>query len=82
MEVFADEANLPAVISCIMGKDRTGFIVILLLLLIGLSREEIVRDHLITNMNLMSQIREKNKKAVDVWWPRFRSEGRCKFLSA
>ena len=44
-----DPANLPALIHCTAGKDRTGLIAALVQLLAGVSREVVVADYLLTN---------------------------------
>jgi Tyrosine phosphatase family len=43
LRVFVDPANLPVLVHCVHGKDRTGLIIALLLLLLGVN-EEMVRD--------------------------------------
>lgn len=42
------EAEGPVLIHCAAGKDRTGFGIALLLLALGVSREEILEDYLLT----------------------------------
>jgi protein-tyrosine phosphatase len=39
----------PAVLHCTAGKDRTGFAVALILLALGVSREQVLQDYLLTN---------------------------------
>ncbi len=46
---IADERNLPAVIHCTVGKDRTGYLAALVQLLAGVPREAVVDDYLATN---------------------------------
>nr|WP_211160058.1 tyrosine-protein phosphatase [Aromatoleum aromaticum] len=41
---------LPALIHCTSGKDRTGFGVALILMALGVSREDIVADYLLSNL--------------------------------
>jgi protein tyrosine/serine phosphatase len=58
-EVFttlAQEANLPAVIHCAAGKDRTGVTVALLLRLLGVPDEAIVLDYALTDRNMVRLI--------------------------
>ena len=43
--LFADEAIYPAVFHCTAGRDRTGVTAALLLSVLGISREEIVKDY-------------------------------------
>jgi protein-tyrosine phosphatase len=41
---------LPALIHCTSGKDRTGFGIALILMTLGVSREDIVADYLLSNL--------------------------------
>lgn len=45
MRVFVEPDNLPIVVHCIHGKDRTGLIIALVLLLVGLEEETVVLDY-------------------------------------
>lgn len=45
LSLLADEGNLPAVVHCTAGKDRTGVVTALLLDLLGVEREAIVADY-------------------------------------
>ena len=47
---LADEHS-PAVFHCTAGKDRTGFAAALLLLAMGVSREDVEHDFLLTNQH-------------------------------
>lgn len=47
--LLADERNLPALIHCSGGKDRTGLVAALIQLLAGVSRDLVVADYLATN---------------------------------
>ncbi len=46
---LAEPASRPAVIHCTSGKDRTGFTVALVLLALGVPRETVFEDYLLTN---------------------------------
>jgi protein-tyrosine phosphatase len=46
---LAEPENLPAVIHCTAGKDRTGFASALVLLAVGVPEETIFEDYLLTN---------------------------------
>lgn len=46
---LADDANLPAVIHCTAGKDRTGVASALLLMLLGVPDEIIIADYTLSN---------------------------------
>ena len=44
-----DEANLPLLIHCTSGKDRTGFAISALLLALGTPQDDILEDYALTN---------------------------------
>lgn len=46
---LADPQNLPTVVHCTAGKDRTGFAAALVLLALGVPRETVFEDYLKTN---------------------------------
>ncbi len=50
-EIFADKAQLPVVLHCTAGKDRTGVSTAFLLSVLGVSREWIEADFLLTNVD-------------------------------
>lgn len=47
--VLSHESNLPALIHCTAGKDRTGYISALIQLLVGIPYETVVQEYLMTN---------------------------------
>lgn len=47
---LSDPANLPTLIHCTAGKDRTGVAVALLLLLLGVPEEVVVADYSLSNL--------------------------------
>ena len=49
LEVLLEAEALPALIHCTSGKDRTGFAAATVLMALGVPRETIVEDYLITN---------------------------------
>lgn len=55
-EVFADAKQHPIVIHCTAGKDRTGVSTAFLLSILGVSREIIEADYLLTNRDVPRQI--------------------------
>ena len=57
MEVVLDESNWPVLIHCSAGKDRSGIAVALILEAIGVNRETIMEEYLLTNK--LSRIEEK-----------------------
>ncbi len=48
-EQLADPTQLPALIHCTAGKDRTGLLVALLLLTLGVSEETVLADYTMSN---------------------------------
>ncbi len=44
-----ESADRPLLVHCTAGKDRTGFLVALVQSILGVSREEVVADYLLTN---------------------------------
>ncbi|MCC5999311.1 MAG: tyrosine-protein phosphatase [Pararhodobacter sp.] len=48
-ELLLDDANLPLLVHCTSGKDRTGIAAALALLALGVPRAEVVRDYTLTN---------------------------------
>ena len=58
MDVVLDESNWPILIHCNAGKDRTGIAVALIMEAIGVDREVIMEDYLLTN-----EVGRTNKKA-------------------
>lgn len=59
--VTAEETDYAILYHCTEGKDRTGMVTALLLLLLGVSREDIMADYLYTN-------KVNHKKAVFYYW--------------
>ena len=49
-ERIADEDNLPLLIRCTAGKDRTGLSVALLLLALGVEEETVIADYSLSNL--------------------------------
>lgn len=50
LHACADQSNTPLLHHCRGGKDRTGFGAMLILLLLGVKREEIVKDYILTGI--------------------------------
>ena len=57
MEVVLDESNWPVLIHCTAGKDRSGVAVALILEALGVDRETIMDEYLLTNR--YSRVEEK-----------------------
>ena len=51
LRILSDPANLPAIISCAIGKDRTGIVVALVLALLGKSDEYIVQEYVLSEVS-------------------------------
>ena len=54
-EIFSNEAQLPVVLHCTAGKDRTGVSTAFLLSVLGVSREWIEADYILTNIDTSRQ---------------------------
>jgi protein-tyrosine phosphatase len=50
---LADAANRPALFHCTTGTDRTGWTAATLLMVLGVSDDDVMRDYLLTNEELM-----------------------------
>ncbi|KZK90027.1 Tyrosine-protein phosphatase precursor [Pseudovibrio sp. Ad5] len=50
MHVLLEEQNYPLVFHCAGGKDRTGYVAAVLMLSLGFSEEDVMRDYLTTNL--------------------------------
>ena len=57
LRVFAHAENLPIIIHCIHGKDRTGLIIALLLLLLGVDEPTVVLDYAKSELELKVDLR-------------------------
>ena len=53
--ILAEEENLPVLLHCTAGKDRTGVSTAFLLSVLGVSREVIEADYLLTNLDTERQ---------------------------
>ena len=53
--ILANESNLPVVLHCTAGKDRTGVSTAFLLSILGVSRDVIEEDYLLTNLDTERQ---------------------------
>lgn len=60
-DLMLDEKNLPIVQHCRGGKDRTGYGIALILLVLGVSREDVMQDYLLTNVYK----KEKNERSLN-----------------
>lgn len=64
--IAVTEHEGPYLVHCTEGKDRTGFVCMLLEMLCGASYDEIVRDYMITYDNYYGITKESDPKRYDV----------------
>lgn len=64
LEMILQDENLPLDQHCRGGKDRTGYGAALILLLLGVDRETVLQDYLLTNVCK----KEKNEKSLQKMW--------------
>jgi protein-tyrosine phosphatase len=62
MRLLADESHLPLLFHCTAGKDRTGVAAALILRALGVPRETVVDDYLLTNRSAQIFIDEVNEQ--------------------
>ncbi|WP_438445840.1 tyrosine-protein phosphatase [Gorillibacterium sp. sgz5001074] len=74
MELLAEESNVPALVHCTGGKDRTGFITAILQLLLGLPRPVVLEHYMLSNGLIASRMRRIERMAR--WLSLFRLTGR------
>lgn len=60
------ESNEPMVFHCTAGKDRTGFAAALILLGLGVSRDDVMRDYLLSNERLMVEPASRQGLAPEI----------------
>jgi protein-tyrosine phosphatase len=58
LTLLSDEKNLPALIHCTVGKDRTGFMAAILQLLAGVPRQIVIEEYLVTNKYISTRINQ------------------------
>ena len=63
LKVFCDESNLPVLIHCSQGKDRTGVITMLVLSSLGVEESEIIWDYAKSEQGLL-RVREHTVREV------------------
>lgn len=58
VELIQDESNLPILTHCTAGKDRTGVGCAIILMILGVTKEEIIKDYLKSNQSSSEAISE------------------------
>jgi len=64
---IADNNNLPLLFHCTAGKDRTGLGAAIILLALGVPKETVMQDYLLTNTYTRGEV-EKNVVAHAAHW--------------
>lgn len=54
LQIFADPSNYPVMVHCTQGKDRTGLVVLLLLLMLAVPLDAITHDYVASEAELCS----------------------------
>jgi protein-tyrosine phosphatase len=62
---LASDGTMPALVHCTTGKDRTGWATAALLLLVGVSEEDVFHDYLLTNKLLLPSFSAVFERFVD-----------------
>ncbi len=52
MKLLTEKRNLPCILNCTQGKDRTGLIVALTLLVLGVSEEDVITNYTLSEKGL------------------------------
>lgn len=68
-DVLANEENWPVMVHCTQGKDRTGLVVLLVLGLLDVSKEEIKRDYLLSIKGLEADFADRVKAIAEIGLP-------------
>jgi protein-tyrosine phosphatase len=64
IELAADRTRCPVLIHCVGGKDRTGFIIAIILLLLGVAMDEVIDDYLLTNTYFIPYLESNIRKSI------------------
>lgn len=65
-DILAQEQSYPVVIHCTQGKDRTGLIVLLVLLLCGVDAETISADYVKSETELQPEMKERLEEIASI----------------
>jgi len=66
LKIIANPNNLPLLLHCTQGKDRTGVIIALVLHILGVPEEEIISDFSISREGLENEIVQMKKELDQV----------------
>lgn len=55
LRLLLDPENSPCVLHCRGGKDRTGYAILLVMIMLGISEEDIVADYMVTRKNRLER---------------------------
>jgi protein-tyrosine phosphatase len=68
-KVLADESNYPILVHCTQGKDRTGIVVQMLLMLLGTETSAIHHDYMLSAPELLMERDSKLKEVHSIGLP-------------
>ncbi|KAF2212788.1 hypothetical protein CERZMDRAFT_41116 [Cercospora zeae-maydis SCOH1-5] len=68
-DVLAKEKNYPLLVHCTQGKDRTGLVILLVLMLLGVEASAIERDYMLSQEGLAPDREERVKAITKVGFP-------------
>jgi protein-tyrosine phosphatase len=66
LNVLADRSNYPVLVHCTQGKDRTGLIVLIVLMLCGVDRDAISHDYMTSEEKLWPEKGERLKEILRI----------------
>lgn len=70
LSLYTSPATLPSVVHCTLGKDRTGFICAILLMILDMPRDAIEHDYRLTDASLVDQREARARENEAVGLPR------------
>lgn len=65
-DILADEHSYPVVVHCTQGKDRTGLIILLVLLLCGIDAETISQEYVTSEKELEPEMKERLEEIASI----------------
>lgn len=64
--VLSDESNYPVLVHCTQGKDRTGLVVLIVLMLCGVDHDAISHDYMSSEAELLPEKEERLKEILRI----------------